>query len=214
MHSTVQRMHKNDQIDVNSGKTAGPGGGKMEGRQRRTTSHSRRHHLRRPNLMLQAAAQAAADAAAARSPAAAAAAARPDSAAMHDVATATADAVAGIEFAQQAAAEIPGLAAGNPIAQGLDLSCAQPHVRPTSRAMRRCPGRLQAAALASCAAVLDTDPNHGSDDDTGRVQLRMLETHRWHVKRMEMRQRCCPATSSLEIILQHLSIALLPTVRF
>ena len=54
--------------------------------------------------------------------------------------------------------------------------------RPTSRAMRRRPGRLRAAAEQSCAAE-PVDPGRPG------APPRKLETHLWHAKRMDMQER-------------------------
>ncbi len=68
--------------------------------------------------------------------------------------------------------------------QGADGDAA---VRRESRAARRRPGRLRAAAEASCAA----DPAEAA----AGVPPRRLETHIWHAKRFQMQLRC--AFSSL-----------------
>lgn len=53
--------------------------------------------------------------------------------------------------------------------------------RPTSRAMRRRPGRLRAAAERSCATDVAAAGQLG--------RSRRLETHVWHAKRMSMQER-------------------------
>lgn len=87
---------------------------------------------------------------------------------------------------QQAAAA----GAADAVPQGGDGSAAGPTAseapvaseRPTSRAMRRRPGRLRGAAERSCA----TEPAVARQ--AGQLP-RQLETHTWHAKRMSMQER-------------------------
>jgi len=79
---------------------------------------------------------------------------------------------------QKQAAEAAATAAAAP--DGSDGDAAE-YQSPTSRAMRRRPGQLRAAAEQSCAG----DAVGGRQD----ALPRKLETHVWHAKRMHMQER-------------------------
>jgi hypothetical protein len=84
--------------------------------------------------------------------------------------------------ASRAAAAATGNTAPEAGGKSTAAEAAAAAQRPTSRAMRRRPGRLQAAAEQSCAAEPVRPAQAGAS-------LRKLETHLWHAKRMVMQER-------------------------
>ncbi|GFR41547.1 hypothetical protein Agub_g2261, partial [Astrephomene gubernaculifera] len=100
-----------------------------------------------------------------------------------------------------------------PSTSGRDAFTSSAPQRPVNRAMRRRGARLQAAIEAACCSVdmvpparpagppdasaeaspLPSEPTgvHGAGPEEGapRPELRRLETHVWHARRMEMEQR-------------------------
>ena len=77
-----------------------------------------------------------------------------------------------------------------PLQEGGQEADGDAAVRRESRAARRRPGRLRAAAEASCAV----DPADAAAD----APPRRLETHIWHAKRFKMHDRYASSLLNLQ----------------